>query len=104
VVLLGDLNDFDADVADINSNTPTSHVLSILKYGQLSSPLPTPPLAPPSTNLTAIKPQPTYLRARRPPKIPPALLSNGANGANGANGLWNVAAAVQPQSLRYTDW
>tara|TARA_B100000073_G_scaffold346137_1_gene356813 strand:+ start:388 stop:1338 length:951 start_codon:yes stop_codon:yes gene_type:complete len=38
VILLGDFNDFDADIPDINSNIPTSRVLSILKGdGQLVS-------------------------------------------------------------------
>ena len=31
VVVLGDMNDFDGDIPDINNNKPTSQVLSILK-------------------------------------------------------------------------
>ena len=36
VVLLGDMNDFDAEVLDVNSDKPTSYVLDIMKglYGQ----------------------------------------------------------------------
>jgi len=31
IIILGDFNDFDAEVLDINSNKPTSHVLDIIK-------------------------------------------------------------------------
>ncbi len=31
IIVMGDLNDFDGSVLDINSNKPTSHVLDILK-------------------------------------------------------------------------
>jgi exonuclease III len=31
VILMGDMNDFDAEVKDMNNNTPNSHVLDILK-------------------------------------------------------------------------
>ena len=36
--MLGDLNDFDGQVPDVNNNQPTSQVLNILKgeYGSLS--------------------------------------------------------------------
>lgn len=36
VILLGDMNDFDAEVLDVNSDKPTSYVLDIMKglYGQ----------------------------------------------------------------------
>ena len=36
VILLGDMNDFDAEVPDVNSDKPTSYVLDIMKglYGQ----------------------------------------------------------------------
>ena len=35
VIVLGDMNDFDAEIPDVNSNIPTSYVLDILKgsYG-----------------------------------------------------------------------
>ena len=31
VIMIGDFNDYDAEVLDVNNNTPTSHVLDILK-------------------------------------------------------------------------
>jgi exonuclease III len=31
IILLGDMNDYDAEVKDMNNNTPKSHVLDILK-------------------------------------------------------------------------
>ena len=39
VIVLGDMNDFDAEIADVNNNIPTSYVLDILKglYGTYSN-------------------------------------------------------------------
>jgi exonuclease III len=38
VIMMGDFNDYDGVVLDMNNNTPTSHVLEILKgnYGELA--------------------------------------------------------------------
>lgn len=37
VILIGDMNDYDNDISDVNDNKPTSRVLSILKGNYLSN-------------------------------------------------------------------